>query len=178
MSWDRGITRRKIVAAGLGGLGLLALGGCNFTPLYAARTADGDVAQSLQLVAVEPIKSRVGQELRNKLIFQFTRGGEAPPPVYRLTVSLKTHTSKLAVEPQAGRGESAFVRADATYVLKRIDTDKQILQAKSVANSSFDQTEQRFANYRAELDAQNRAMAVLSEMIRTRVAAALARQAI
>jgi LPS-assembly lipoprotein len=176
MSSADGLTRRAIMR-GLAAAPLVALAGCNFQPLYAARTGSGTVAEALPTVDVEPLTTRAGQELRNNLIFQFTRGGPAPPAAYRLAIALTTNVSKLAVEPRSGRGEAAFVRAEAVYTLKRIETDETVLRATSSANASYDQTEQRFANYRAEIDAENRAMAVLADLIRIRISAALVRKA-
>jgi len=175
MSSDSGITRRIGLAA-LGGLALLALTGCGFQPLYAERPSGQGVADQLASVDIEPINTRVGQELRNKLMFGLA-GGKSAPSVYRLTIALTTTASKLAVAETSGRGEASFVQARATYVLKRIDTGEVVLQATQNANASYDQTEQRFANYRAEIDAENRAVGVLADLMRTRISAALARRA-
>ena len=167
---------RRALLAGLGSMAVLGLAGCGFQPLYAARTAEGPVSDALAAIDIEPIASRPGQELRNNLIFRFTRGGTPPPAIYKLAITLTTSGQKLAVEPRSGRGEAAFVSAQASYVLRRADTGVVILQATQSANASYDQSEQRFANYRAEIDAENRAVTVLADLMRTRIAAALTRK--
>src|SRR5262245_60340082 len=92
MSSDsRGISR-----ASMGGLGLLmaaavALAGCDggFRPLYAPTGLGGQVSEKMKQVDFAPIPGRVGQRIRNEMIFETTGGGEAAPPNYRFEVVLK-----------------------------------------------------------------------------------------
>ena len=74
------------LAAGLG------LGGCGLQPLYGqnSTTASGArLSEAMAAVDITPIPGRVGQKLRNELIFANTGGNYAPKPRYRLDVSIR-----------------------------------------------------------------------------------------
>src|SRR5688572_24889676 len=75
---------------------LVALAGCGdagFRPLYAP-TADGSTAgDRLKEVDFAPIPGRVGQRVRNDLIFESTGGGLASAPQYRFEVVLQENVT-------------------------------------------------------------------------------------
>ena len=62
-------------------------GDSGFRPLYASSSLSGsDVNLKLAQLEIAPIPGRVGQRIRNELIFQSTGGGGAAEPVYRLEI--------------------------------------------------------------------------------------------
>ena len=68
--------------------GAAALAGCGFQPLYGGTTAGGaKLAEVMAAVEIDPIPGRVGQRVRNELIFENTGGGYAAtaalPPRHR-----------------------------------------------------------------------------------------------
>jgi LPS-assembly lipoprotein len=61
----------------------------------------------------------------------------------------------------------------ATYTLTAIEGGAQITTGTATASASYDRTEQRYANVRAARDAEIRAVGLLADQIRTRLAIAL-----
>ena len=87
MSSDDSGLARASRAGGLVPLGLslllaaaMALSACGdaagFRPLYAPTAGGGNVSERLKQVDFAPIPGRVGQRIRNEMIFQTTGGGE------------------------------------------------------------------------------------------------------
>ena len=91
----RSVSRRSAICVALVCAAVPALvAGCGdsgFHPLYATSPLVGgsDVAAKLATLDIAPIPGRVGQRLRNEMIFQATGGGnETLSPAYRLEVVL------------------------------------------------------------------------------------------
>jgi len=63
---------------------------------------------------------------------------------------------------------------EANYTLKTFDGTRTIASGKATASASYDRFTQRFTNVRAAREAEMRVAKLLSEQIRTRLAAALA----
>jgi LPS-assembly lipoprotein len=81
MSW-RSHTLAIAVLIGAVGFGLA---GCGFQPLYGGTTANGTkLSEVMAAVDVQPIPGRVGQKLRNELIFANTGGNYAAPSRYKV----------------------------------------------------------------------------------------------
>src|SRR5437762_8863729 len=85
------LSRRSLVR----GLCLLlaatpALGACSggFQPLYGTTASGAGLQERLAQLDVATIPGRVGQRVRNELIFQSSGGGELLPPTHRLEVAL------------------------------------------------------------------------------------------
>ena len=71
--WWRSHALFAVLCAGLTGF---ALSGCGFQPLYGGSTVGGaKLKEVMASVDVVPIPGRVGQKLRNELIFENTGGG-------------------------------------------------------------------------------------------------------
>jgi LPS-assembly lipoprotein len=181
MSWSDTCRRRgRTIVFGLAAV--LAAGGCTVQPLYGNRapttyTAAGStVAATLAAIAVDPIEGRVGQELRNELVFNLTGGGRPLPAKYRLHVVLSEIASDLAIAPVTGTPTARVLTLSASYRLADARTDETLYSGTSTANASYNRSNQRFANLRAARDAQDRAAAVIAADIRTRLAAVLARR--
>src|SRR5262245_24030547 len=89
----RVMSRRSLV----GGLSLLlaaapALAACGsdgLRPLYATTPSGAGLQERLAQLDVSPIPGRVGQRIRNEVIFQNTGGGNGLPPTHRLEVSIR-----------------------------------------------------------------------------------------
>ena len=76
---------------------LAACGNSGFRPLYgSSAVGGGNVSEKLAQVSIGKIPGRVGQKIRNELIFDTTGGGHALPPEYRLDIAIReTVTSTL-----------------------------------------------------------------------------------
>lgn len=174
-------SRRTVLAAGMTlALGLVA--GCTARPLY------GDVAPAgpgaltsarLASVDIPPASDRIGQELRNHLIFMFGGGqGRPAQPVHRLdltttayaTVLTTVNTGRINLEPTAG---TMTVAAD--YRLTEIATGRLVAQGERSVQAPYDIPAQEFAARRAVRDAENRAARELAELLRLVVAQDLER---
>lgn len=153
----------------------LAVSGC-LRPMYGTLPgATSSVVDDLAQVQVLPIDGRVGQELRNQLIYAFSGGADTGAAPYRLSISLKEGFTDLLV--QSNRDSfGRTVILDATFNLTEAESGEVVDGGTAQARASFDRGAALFANERALLDAQNRAARSLAETIRTRIAAYFAAQ--
>jgi LPS-assembly lipoprotein len=147
---------------------VLALAGC-IHPLYGRNGVNTQLAQ----IEVAPIPDRLGHYLVEELKFDTDGSGNRPPPKYRLTITAKSNVSGLVVNLSQLRSDAAQVVVTATYTLTAIEGGAQITTGTATASASYDRTEQRYANVRAARDAEIRAVGLLADQIRTRLAIAL-----
>jgi LPS-assembly lipoprotein len=157
------------------GVALLAatLGGC-FQPMYGQSTlfgAGANLRNELRQVEVLEIKGRLGQEIRNDLIFELT-GGQGNPvgAPYQLAMTITAGSETPLVDVQSGRATSETVVLDVVYRVLDVSNDRIVLSEKALARVSIDRTAQRYAGVRALRDAQNRAAKLVAEQIRSRLA--------
>ena len=172
---------RMALAAGLA-LALGVAAGCTVRPLYgeASPTATGPHSAQLASVDIAPVTTRVGQELRNHLIFMFGGGqGQPASPAYRLTLATTAttsvpatiNTSRVSLEPTAG-----VVTVATDYVLAEAGTGRQVARGRRSVQAPYDIPVQDFAAARAVRDAENRAARELAELLRLVVGQELARR--
>lgn len=176
-----GTTPRRVTVL-LGVLSLLAtaptLSGCadgsGFRPLYGDSSLGGaGASEKLAHVEVAPIPGRVGQQIRNEVIFQTTGGGQALPPEYRLEIAIRESITSTLVK-LSGDASGSVYNIDADFRLIRIADKKVVLQGKSASRAGFERFTSVFANVRARNDAENRAATTMAQDLRTRLAAYLA----
>ncbi len=170
MSW------RSLAIAMLMGAAALGLAGCGFQPLYGGTTAGGaKLAEVMSAVEVNPIPGRVGQRVRNELIFENTGGGSAPPAKYRLDIAVKESVTPQLVQI-TGNATGEVYQLDAAF--KLLDAQgKVILQGSAISRAPYNRFQEIFANVRARYDAENRAARTVAESIKVRIAAFLANTA-
>jgi LPS-assembly lipoprotein len=172
----------RISRAALAALALVvaaSTAGCQVRPLYAdaaaaTSRANGPVIDELQRIAVEVQRDRVGQELMNQLIFALRGGAALRDPAYTLSLIVTRRLSELAIQVREEVPTANLVTLTATYTLKDNATGRVLISETLHTTASYDFSSQRFANLRAERDAENRAAATAAADIRTRVAAVLA----
>lgn len=155
------------------GLALAAsLAGCTARPLYAPTAATGVPLQAeLASVDIPEQSARVGQEVRNHLIFAFTGGGAPAAPLYRLDLTVSGGLSGSL----SSRTQSFQVyRVAASYRLTDVATGTVLGSGSVTGTTSFTASNQGFADYRAERDAESRAAADAADQIRLAVSTALA----
>ena len=171
-------TCRSIVVAGMiGAAGLL--GGCEsgsgFRPLYAA----GPTGTSLTLdrmaqVEIATIPSRVGQRIRNELIFQATGGaGVTTNPVYRLDIAIRESVASSMVS-RTGDTAAQIYNLDAKFRLTRMSDKKLVLEGTSYGRAAFERFTSIYSNVRAKDDAENRAARAVAGDLKGRLAGFLA----
>lgn len=153
------IGRRALVGWTLGvplALGVAALGGCGWAPLYADRdTGPADV--ELRAIRVAPIIERIGQQLALALRQSLNPGGEATPQRYLLRTTLQVVRSDLGVQ-SLGIGTRGKLDVFATFVLSDIHSGAALLSATSHVADSFDIQANGYATLVAQNDAGARAV--------------------
>lgn len=171
---------------------LMALAaGCTVKPLHSdgpgitigggAGGQAGTMAQDLSSIAIAEPETRVGQEVRNHLIFAFGRGaGEPANPRYSLALTVLPMDRPIMTAPvrrlEGGgteeRPTASQLRLKGIYVLTEIATGKEVVSGTHEILSSYDRPKQEFASARAKLDAEDRAARELAEFIRLSISMA------
>jgi len=179
--WGKGngIPRQFIGVAVVLALGALSAG-C-FQPLYGNQPIGGDsVRDKLASVEVAQIpagngkpESRLAVELRNNLMSDFNNGAPPSAPTYRLQVKgIGSGIQTVIVDVASGRANTQVSAVNVTFTLTEIATGKVLLNSSAFGRASFDipGSAQRFAQQRAWLNAEDRAVAMISDSIRNRLA--------
>ena len=155
-------------------IALLAVAGCTVQPLYGSSPAGTVVNAALSGIAVEPVDTRVAQDLRNRLLFDLTgTGAVAGAPRYTLNLNVATSELALGVTP-VETSPAYSVTVTATYEVTSLATGKIVLRSVTRQSASYDRTNQAFANTRAKLDAETRAAVLAADDIHLSLAAAAA----
>jgi LPS-assembly lipoprotein len=152
-------------------LAALCLGGC-FQPLYGEAAHPG-LAADMRAIAVAPIKDRIGHYLGDDLIADLNGTGETPEPKYRLTVVTSVASQTPTVTSQLQLANAATVTASATYKLTPAGGGAALLSGVANSATVYDRTEQRFANLRAQRDAEIKLAKSLAAEIELHLAAFL-----
>ncbi len=177
--------RRDIICAGirlgfvLAAAGLVA--GCGFQPLYGRNPSVGDesVRDKLAEVVIPPIplrqgtvQARIAVALRNALQFDLNGSAGATAPTHQLKVTVEPIDITVTIDPVSGRPTEEIGGVRVTYQLVEIETGKVVVNDGTFANVGYDipGPQQRFAKQRAQIDAQDRAVNVAAEAIRSRLA--------
>ena len=159
--------------------GLVA--GCGVQPLYGRNPSVGDesVRDRLGEVLIAPIPARQGSPqarvavaLRNALQFDLNGAAGAIAPTHRLDVTINASDVTVSIDPISGRPQEEISGVTATYQLVEIATGKIVLKDSTFANAGYDipGTQQRFAKDRAQRNGTDRAVNLVAEAIRNRLA--------
>ena len=136
--WWRSHALSAVLCAGLVGF---ALSGCGFQPLYGGSTVGGarlkDVMASVDVV---PIPGRVGQKLRNELIFENTGGGNPLPTRYRLEIAIKESVTDQLVQI-TGDATGQVYQLDATFKLIDAASGRLLFQGQSISRAPYSEIE-------------------------------------
>jgi LPS-assembly lipoprotein len=125
---------------------------------------------------VAAIPGRVGQRIRNELLFQASGGGELAPPTHRLEVSINESVISTLVRPDGDAlGQTYAVQAN--FKLIEIKSKKVVLTGTSYGRAGFERFQSIYSNVRARDDAENRAARTVADDLKTRVAIYLSNQA-
>lgn len=166
-----------LAAAVLIGAASLGLAGCGFQPLYGGSAVGGArLPELMKAVDVTPVPGRVGQKVRNELIFENTGGGYAAPTKYRLDIAIKERVIDQLVQI-TGDATSQVFELTATFKLVNPANGQVILQGNAISRAPYNRYQEIFANVRARYDAENRAARTVAESIKTQLAAYLSNAA-
>lgn len=156
---------------------VLFLAACQVRPLYLS--TDGAHSNIPDLKSIEiQVDSRADvarQALLNELIFALRGGDSLLEERYNLSILLTKRSQRVAVEEFEDVPNAFFVELVASFTLFDNTTRRTLLTGESFSNSSYDFSSQRFANIRAERDADQRAATVIAKDIQTRLATFFAR---
>lgn len=170
-----------VVAAGL--FGTACSDATGFRPMNASAEFGGTGAlEKFAEVDVAPIPGRVGQRIRNELIYQKTGGGLPEEPKYRLEVAIRESVTSTLVNSE-GNARGQVFNLDAAYRLIRIADKSVVAEGKSYGRAGFergtptteDSSRSIFSNVRARQDAENRAAKSVADDLKTRLLAQLSR---
>jgi len=124
-----------------------------------------------------PIPGRVGQRIRNELVFQANGGGgSGQAPNQRLEVALKESLTSTLVRVDGDAAGSIYA-IEASFRLIDVNNKQVVFQGTAVARASFERFSSVYSNVRAREDAENRAAKTVAEDIKTRLATYLSREA-
>jgi len=142
--------------------------------MYASSAITGgpNVNEKLAQLEIAPIPGRVGQRLRNELIYQSTGGGLAQEPVYRLEVVIRESLTPTLVQ-QDGNSSGSVYNLNTTFRLVRLSDKSVALQGQSTGRVAFQRFDSVFANVRAREDAEDRAAKTVGDELKGRLAAYL-----
>jgi LPS-assembly lipoprotein len=156
--------------------------GC-WQPLYGTSHAPGAegvqdkfAATTIEFPYIGTLKGtpteRLAVAMRNALEFDLHNGGNAFAPTYALKVNLSSTQFTAVLDPLTGRPNTQIDNVTAYYQLVELATGKVVVTDNCFAHVDFDVpgSEQRFAKLRAQRDAEDRAVQVVAETIRNRIA--------
>lgn len=152
------------------------LGGCGFQPLYGTTSSGVGLGSAMASVDIDTIPGRVGQVVRNELIFATTGGDEALGKEYRLEIAMRESITSLLVKSNGDTAGSLY-GLDADFKLIRVSDNAVLTSGKASSRAAFQRVKSIYANVRARRDAEDRAARMLATSIRTRVAAVLSKSA-
>lgn len=149
----------------------LLTAGC-LRPLYGGPQGQ-QLRADLAAIKIDPIPDRIGYFLASELRFALNGTGGDVSPKYRLTIKINQKLQTPLIDTISGRATSGTVVVDANYSLIPSGQKEAIAQGTAFTIVTYDRTSQRFANLRAQRDAELRAARVLAEQIHVRLASAL-----
>ena len=153
----------------------ISLAGCGIQPLYGTTAGGSRLAAVMAGVEITPIPGRVGQRMRNELIFENTGGSGQATSTYKLDIVIKESVINQLVKI-TGDAKGQVYELDATF--KLISNDgRVVLEGKATSRAAYERFETIFSNVRARYDAENRAARTVAESIKVRIAAYLSQAA-
>lgn len=172
-----GLTRRTalraLATAILVAPAMAACGSSGFRPLYGSSELGGTgLNDKLAQLDIAPMPGRVGQRIRNELLFQTTGGVTPTAPTHRLEVALRETVTATLVRAD-GDAIGSVYNVDAAFRLIRVSDKSVVLQGTSYGRASFERFRSIFANVRAREEAENRAAATVGQELKSRLAAYL-----
>ena len=123
------------------------------------------------MVEVLEVTNRVGQQVRNKLIFALNGGKEPIGAAHSLKLIAVANKAAISVVTSTKAPTAAQVTVSVIYTLKEKTKGEIIATGTRQAIASYDRTNQSFANQRAERDAEDRAANEVAEQLRLLISA-------
>lgn len=168
---DRSARLRRLALGLVLGLAAAGLTACSDVPRPLYGKGFGTV-EGLRSIDVAAVPGRVGQQVRNELVFGLYGGAGEPTgkPVYRLELTVTSIDNAVGVERYRNLPSAYLEQITATYALIDVASGATVTTGTSFANAAYDFSEQRYANVRAKRDAENRVASVVAGDIRNKLA--------
>jgi LPS-assembly lipoprotein len=169
----RGHVGRSLVVAAVLASGLAT--GCTWQPLYGDTVYSSSAVPDpvLSQVYVGDVDTRVGQQVRNHLIFLLQGGKDNANTRYELKMRVRNINSEYAAVRNVRDFTAGQVSVTVSYDLIDRTDMKRVSGGSRVATAPYDRTPMDFANSRARRDAENRAAKEVAEQLRLAIAADL-----
>lgn len=148
------------------------LGGCGFQPLYGENSPTSTVASELSSITIAPVKTRIGQQVRNNLISTMRPPGQESPSRFRLELDPTETQRDIFVQPNAEVTRQNYTLR-VRFALYDAGSNKLVHDGSAFSIVSYDRVASEFANVRALRSAESQAARVVSDDIRTALAAYL-----
>jgi len=149
--------------------------GCTWQPLYGGTAYSSSPAGEPRLaeIYVSEVDTRVGQQVRNHLIFLLQGGRDNADTRYELRIRVRDVDSRYAAVRNVRDFTAGAVSVTVSYELYEKAKMERVAEGSRVAIVPYDRTPMDFANNRAQRDAQNRAAKEVAEQLRLALAADL-----
>jgi LPS-assembly lipoprotein len=150
---------------------ILALGGCNYRPLYGTANEDRGVVGELASIAIPEADNRLGQIIRNDLLSSMRPAGRASQDRYRLDLAISRSQLEIIDDDDKKKQPNTTreaVKVSVAFAL--MDGSTEVYSGKTFSQVSYDVVRQPFADMQAKNDAVERVAHELSADIRTRLA--------
>ncbi len=138
-------------------LGLLALAGCGFTPLY-SQSGPASVTQQLDTVAVANIPERPGQMLRESLETQLHTAGAPTRELYSLSVAYTISTAGIGVQQDTATTRNRL-NATAGWVLTPIGGGAPLASGTATTEDAANIVDQQYFALTLETSTVNQQLA-------------------
>ncbi len=155
---------------------LVACGDGGFRPLYADLGGGRPTTEKLAHLQVAPIPGRVGQQIRNELIFQANGGAKPLPPEYRVEIAVRERVISTLVQ-RSGDARAQVYNLDAKFKVVRLTDKKVVLTGTSYGRAGFERFNSIFSNVRARREAEDRAAKTVATDLIARLSAFMATSA-
>lgn len=148
--WSKAPSRRAAL------LGLLALGGCGFAPVYG-----GANAKLLDQIAYQTPDNAGGFALRQQFRLRL---GTATAPRLQLQADLSLQSRSAAVSAEGARTRINLI-GTSNWVLRDRQTGARLASGQARAFTSYSATGSTIATQTSDVDATNRLATILADMI-------------
>jgi LPS-assembly lipoprotein len=180
MWWCERRTAARVARLAVVLLAAALTAGC-FEPLYGSRPSVNaeSVHDKLAAIDIPPIPAREGTTttrlavgMRNALQFDLNGGAGPGSPTHRLAVTIAEAQTSVVIDITSGRPTAQVDGIRAYFQLVEIATGKTVLKDSTFARVDTDApgAQQRFAQQRAQRDAEDRAIQIAAEAVRNRLA--------
>jgi LPS-assembly lipoprotein len=171
---DPSLPRRwagRLVLSAVLSLPLAACGsGSAFQPLHGPTASGAQLDERLAQLDFATIPGRVGQQIRNELVFQSTGVAGAKAPTHRVEI-VTTETVLSTLVKADGNSLGQIYQLEAHFRILDLKDKKIVFQGRSLGRAGFERFESIYSNVRAREDAENRAARSVATDLKTRLAA-------